>query len=111
MSRDASLEKTQKVFVTSNEVKKENDTNLLRFYYFNQKDLIKSILNKVFESSNASETTFILNNEEFHSVGITVIKPITYDVIEKLHRELYENKFILNWMLKRSGKGIRVALY
>lgn len=111
MSSDANLEKTLKVFITSNEVKKQNDTNLLRFYYFEHKDLIKSILNKVFESNNASEATFKLNNEEYHSVGITVVKPITNDAIFQLHRELYENKIILNWNLKRSGKGIRVALY
>lgn len=74
-------------------------------------EILKEILCSVFKTEKSILSSVTNEKEIFPCIQINTVKPITYDEIEDLHRKLYENKFILKYSFKRSGKGIRVLLY
>lgn len=74
-------------------------------------EILKDILCSVFKTEKSILSSVKIEEEICPCIQINTVKLITYDQIEDLHRKLYENKFILNWSFKRSGKGIRVVLY
>ena len=71
----------------------------------------KQILEKIFSDTIAKTSTILVNGKVIKGVQVTIKKPISSDLIGVLHKELYENKLILDYRFGPTNYGITVALF
>lgn len=72
---------------------------------------IKDILCNVFSVEKSIISNVIIDGEKKDCVQVNTVKPVTNHQLYELNKELYEHKIVVDWSLKRSGKGIRIVLY
>ncbi len=71
----------------------------------------KKILESVFTDAIAKTSTIYHKDKVIEAVQITTKKSIDSSLVNKLGRELYEEKIILDYRISRSGTGLTIALF
>lgn len=71
----------------------------------------KQILESTFPNTIAKTSQILHKTKVLKAVQVTTVTPVDSELINKLTRELYENKLILDYRFSRSGYGLTIALF